>query len=159
GDRAGVRAAGRRAGQRAAGDRAGRRAGRARRETARRGCPAATAEGQASAVDEDVLVVVAELSSARARLRWARALVFRGWEASAGARSTVCRMFPEHRPRRLRGTAAMRRLVRETEVRPRQLILPMFVAEGLSEPRPIASMPGVLHHTRESLRKAAVDAV
>jgi porphobilinogen synthase len=59
----------------------------------------------------------------------------------------------------LRGTAAMRRLVRETEVRPRQLILPMFVAEGLSEPRPIASMPGVLHHTRESLRKAAVDAV
>ncbi|MGH3468956.1 MAG: porphobilinogen synthase, partial [Thermocrispum sp.] len=68
-------------------------------------------------------------------------------------------MFPEHRPRRLRGTPAMRRLVRETEVRPRQLILPLFVAEGLSEPKAIGSMPGVLHHSRESLRKAAVDAV
>src|SRR5690606_19206777 len=68
-------------------------------------------------------------------------------------------MFPEHRPRRLRGTAAIRRLVRETEVRPRQLILPLFVAEGITEPRPIASMPGVVHHTRDSLRKAAVEAV
>ncbi|WP_084628366.1 porphobilinogen synthase [Amycolatopsis nigrescens] len=68
-------------------------------------------------------------------------------------------MFPEHRPRRLRGTAAMRRLVSETTLRPRQLILPMFVAEGADAPRPIASMPGVVQHTRESLRKAAVDAV
>ncbi|TNC28565.1 porphobilinogen synthase [Amycolatopsis alkalitolerans] len=68
-------------------------------------------------------------------------------------------MFPEHRPRRLRGTAAMRRLVSETTLRPRQLILPMFVAEGAAQPRPIASMPGVVQHTRESLRKAAVDAV
>lgn len=68
-------------------------------------------------------------------------------------------MFPEHRPRGLRGTAAIRRLVRETEVRPRQLILPLFVAEGITEPRPIASMPGVVHHTRDSLRKAAVEAV
>ncbi|MBB2933653.1 porphobilinogen synthase [Amycolatopsis bartoniae] len=47
----------------------------------------------------------------------------------------------------------------ETTLRPRQLILPMFVAEGLEQPRPIASMPGVVQHTRESLRKAAVDAV
>ncbi|GHF72589.1 delta-aminolevulinic acid dehydratase [Amycolatopsis bartoniae] len=53
----------------------------------------------------------------------------------------------------------MRRLVSETTLRPRQLILPMFVAEGLEQPRPIASMPGVVQHTRESLRKAAVDAV
>ncbi|GAA5104319.1 porphobilinogen synthase [Haloechinothrix salitolerans] len=53
----------------------------------------------------------------------------------------------------------MRRLVRETTVRPRQLILPMFVAEGLSEPKPIGSMPGVVHHSRDSLRKAAADAV
>ncbi|TVT10817.1 porphobilinogen synthase [Amycolatopsis bartoniae] len=68
-------------------------------------------------------------------------------------------MFPEHRPRRLRTTPAMRRLVSETTLRPRQLILPMFVAEGLEQPRPIASMPGVVQHTRESLRKAAVDAV
>jgi porphobilinogen synthase len=53
----------------------------------------------------------------------------------------------------------MRRLVSETTLRPRQLILPMFVAEGAAQPRPIASMPGVVQHTRDSLRKAAVDAV
>ncbi|MBK1784190.1 porphobilinogen synthase [Prauserella cavernicola] len=68
-------------------------------------------------------------------------------------------MFPEHRPRRLRGTAAMRRLVSETTLRPRQLILPMFVAEGADAPRPISSMPGVVQHSRDSLRKAAVEAV
>ncbi len=53
----------------------------------------------------------------------------------------------------------MRRLVGETTLRPRQLILPMFVAEGIDAPRPIASMPGVVQHTRDTLRKAAVDAV
>lgn len=53
----------------------------------------------------------------------------------------------------------MRRLVSETTIRPRQLILPMFVAEELSEPKPIASMPGVVQHSRDSLRKAAVEAV
>ncbi|TQJ03344.1 porphobilinogen synthase [Amycolatopsis cihanbeyliensis] len=68
-------------------------------------------------------------------------------------------MFPEHRPRRLRVSPAMRRLVSETTLRPRQLILPMFVAEGASGPRPISSMPGVVQHTRDSLRAAAVDAV
>ncbi|WP_410656749.1 porphobilinogen synthase [Amycolatopsis sp. lyj-112] len=68
-------------------------------------------------------------------------------------------MFPEHRPRRLRTTPAMRRLVGETTLRPRQLILPMFVAEGIDTPRPISSMPGVVQHTRDTLRKAAVDAV
>ncbi|NIH82872.1 porphobilinogen synthase [Amycolatopsis viridis] len=68
-------------------------------------------------------------------------------------------MFPEHRPRRLRSTAALRRLVSETTLRPRQLILPMFVAEGIDTPRPIASMPGVVQHTRDTLRKAAVEAV
>ena len=68
-------------------------------------------------------------------------------------------MFPTHRPRRLRTTPAVRRLVSETSVRPRQLILPMFVKEGASAPVPIASMPGVVQHTRDSLRKAAVDAV
>ncbi|OXM53320.1 porphobilinogen synthase [Amycolatopsis alba] len=67
-------------------------------------------------------------------------------------------MFPEHRPRRLRTTPAMRRLVGETTLRPRQLILPMFVAEGIDAPRPISSMPGVVQHTRDTLRKAAVDA-
>ncbi len=68
-------------------------------------------------------------------------------------------MYPLHRPRRLRTTPAMRRLVSETEVRPRQLVLPMFVKEGLGQPAEIASMPGVLQHTRDSLRKAAVEAV
>ncbi|SER41031.1 porphobilinogen synthase [Lentzea albida] len=68
-------------------------------------------------------------------------------------------MYPLHRPRRLRTTPAMRRLVSETEVRPRQLVLPMFVKEGLTEPTEISSMPGVLQHTRDSLRKAAVEAV
>nr|WP_221471224.1 porphobilinogen synthase [Amycolatopsis umgeniensis] len=78
---------------------------------------------------------------------------------SRASRSTVVGVFPEHRPRRLRTTPAMRRLVGETTLRPRQLILPMFVAEGIDAPRPIASMPGVVQHTRDTLRKAAVDAV
>ncbi|WP_019875073.1 porphobilinogen synthase [Sporichthya polymorpha] len=63
------------------------------------------------------------------------------------------------RPRRLRRTPAIRRLVAETTVEPRQLVLPMFVAEGATEPRPIASMPGVVQHSLDSLRKAAVEAV
>ena len=67
--------------------------------------------------------------------------------------------FPQHRPRRLRTTPAMRRLVAETSLEPRHLVLPMFVADGLTEPRAITSMPGVVQHTRESLRRAAVAAV
>ncbi|MFC5142211.1 porphobilinogen synthase [Actinomycetospora rhizophila] len=67
-------------------------------------------------------------------------------------------MFPTDRPRRLRVNPGMRRLVAETEVRPRHLVLPVFVAEGLDAPRPISSMPGVVQHTRESLRKAAAEA-
>lgn len=64
-----------------------------------------------------------------------------------------------HRPRRLRSTPAMRRLVAQTSLEPRHLVLPMFVADGISEPRPIDSMPGVFQHTRDSLRKAATEAV
>ena len=45
--------------------------------------------------------------------------------------------YPEIRPRRLRRTPAIRRLVAETSVEPRQLVLPMFVREGASEPMPI----------------------
>ena len=52
----------------------------------------------------------------------------------------------------------MRAMVAETSVEPRQLILPLFVVEGLSQPRPIRSMPGVLQHTLDSLRKSAVEA-
>ncbi|WBB79054.1 porphobilinogen synthase [Micromonospora sp. WMMD882] len=67
--------------------------------------------------------------------------------------------YPEIRPRRLRRTAAVRRLVSETRVAPAELVLPMFVREGLTEPRAVASLPGVLQHSRDSLRKAAVEAV
>ncbi|HLL68251.1 MAG TPA: porphobilinogen synthase [Micromonosporaceae bacterium] len=68
-------------------------------------------------------------------------------------------MYPEVRPRRLRRTGALRRLVAQTRVDPADLVLPVFVREGLTEPRPIASMPGVWQHSRESLRKIAADAV
>ncbi len=68
-------------------------------------------------------------------------------------------MYPMSRPRRLRTTAAMRRLVRETNLSPHQLVLPVFVKQGATEPVPIASMPGVVQHSRESLRKAAAEAV
>ncbi len=67
--------------------------------------------------------------------------------------------FPSHRPRRLRSTPALRRLVAQTSLEPRHLVLPMFVADGIDEPRPIESMPGVVQHTRDSLREAAADAV
>jgi porphobilinogen synthase len=53
----------------------------------------------------------------------------------------------------------MRRLVAQTSLEPRHLVLPMFVADGIDEPRPIASMPGVVQHTRDSLRRAAAEAV
>jgi porphobilinogen synthase len=53
----------------------------------------------------------------------------------------------------------MRQLVAETALRPADLVLPMFVKEGIAEPQPISSMPGVVQHTRDSLRKAAVEAV
>jgi porphobilinogen synthase len=62
------------------------------------------------------------------------------------------------RPRRLRQSAAVRRLMAETRLDPAQLVLPVFVKEGIDEPRPIVSMPGVVHHTLDSLRAAAVDA-
>lgn len=67
--------------------------------------------------------------------------------------------FPTVRPRRLRRTPALRRLVAETRLAPSDLVLPLFVKEGLADPAAVASMPGVLQHTRESLRKAAVEAV
>ncbi|MBM0228279.1 porphobilinogen synthase [Micromonospora sp. ATA51] len=67
--------------------------------------------------------------------------------------------YPEIRPRRLRRNAAVRRLVSETRLDPAELVVPMFVKEGLTEPRQIASLPGVLQHSRDSLRKAAVEAV
>ncbi len=65
---------------------------------------------------------------------------------------------PVIRPRRLRATPAMRALATEIRVDPADLVLPMFVREGITEPRPIASMPGVFHHTGDSLRRAVAEA-
>jgi porphobilinogen synthase len=67
--------------------------------------------------------------------------------------------FPGARPRRLRTTPAMRRMVAENRLHPAELILPAFVREGISEPVPVSSMPGVVQHTRNTLRKAAAEAV
>ena len=66
--------------------------------------------------------------------------------------------FPAVRPRRLRATPAMRRLVAETRLHPAELILPMFIREGAAEAIDIASMPGVQQHSLDSFRRALVDA-
>jgi porphobilinogen synthase len=67
--------------------------------------------------------------------------------------------YPVQRPRRLRTTPAVRRLVAQTRLHPADLVLPVFVREGASEPVPLTSMPGVVQHSLESLRKAAHEAV
>lgn len=67
--------------------------------------------------------------------------------------------FPARRPRRLRSTPQMRNLVAETTLRPSDLILPMFIADGLDEPNEISSMPGVYQHTFDSLRRATEEAL
>ncbi|MFD7922957.1 porphobilinogen synthase [Streptomyces sp. NPDC059740] len=67
--------------------------------------------------------------------------------------------FPGSRPRRLRTNPVMRRMVAETRLHPADLILPAFVREGIDAPVPIAAMPGVVQHTRDTLRKAAAEAV
>ncbi len=66
---------------------------------------------------------------------------------------------PYERPRRLRTTPAMRRLVRETHLQPSQFVLPVFLREGLTEPTTIEGMPGVVQHSRDSLKRAAAEAV
>jgi porphobilinogen synthase len=65
--------------------------------------------------------------------------------------------FPASRPRRMRRTPALRSLIRETDVRPGDLIAPLFAKEGIDEPVPIGAMPGQSQHTVESLRKEAVE--
>ena len=65
--------------------------------------------------------------------------------------------FPASRPRRLRATPALRRLVRETSLSVDHLVAPLFVKEGIGEPAPIVSMPGQVQHTLESLRKEAAE--
>jgi porphobilinogen synthase len=65
--------------------------------------------------------------------------------------------FPVSRFRRLRSTPALRDLVAETTVRSADLIAPLFVREGIAEPVPIPSLPGVVQHSRESLRKEVAE--
>jgi porphobilinogen synthase len=65
--------------------------------------------------------------------------------------------FPQRRLRRLRRTPALRRIVAETRLTTDDLIAPLFVREGITEPQPIASLPGVVQHTRESLRKEVAE--
>ncbi|TQL58089.1 porphobilinogen synthase [Propioniferax innocua] len=62
------------------------------------------------------------------------------------------------RPRRLRANPTMRAMVAETSWRPEQLVLPAFVGEGFTEPRPISSMPGVVQHTLDTLAQTAAEA-
>ena len=59
------------------------------------------------------------------------------------------------RPRRLRQNPVLRSLVAETRLHPRDLVLPVFVGEGLTRPHPIASMPGVDQHTLETVVEVA----
>jgi porphobilinogen synthase len=65
---------------------------------------------------------------------------------------------PRIRPRRLRSSEAMRRLTAETRLHPAELILPLFVREGITAPQQISSMPGVVQHTLDSLKQAVVEA-
>ena len=65
---------------------------------------------------------------------------------------------PVVRPRRLRRTPALRELVAETSLAAHHLVLPVFVREGAAEPVPVTSMPGVVQHTRDSVRRAAAEA-
>ncbi|GAA2226660.1 porphobilinogen synthase [Herbiconiux moechotypicola] len=66
--------------------------------------------------------------------------------------------FPVVRPRRLRGTPAMRRLVAQTRLDPAQLVLPLFVRDDIVEPQPLQSMPGVVQHTFDSVKAAVTEA-
>ncbi len=65
---------------------------------------------------------------------------------------------PVIRPRRLRSTPALRRLASETRLHAADLVLPLFVREGASEPTPIQSMPGVVQHSLDSAKRAVADA-
>jgi porphobilinogen synthase len=66
--------------------------------------------------------------------------------------------FPSTRLRRLRRTPALRDLVAETSLEARRLVLPAFVREGIDAPAAIVSMPGVVQHSRDTLRKTAAEA-
>ncbi|MGH3341542.1 MAG: porphobilinogen synthase [Carbonactinosporaceae bacterium] len=76
-------------------------------------------------------------------------------DVPSGLAASAAGGFPAVRLRRLRRSPALRRLVAETRLDAADLVLPMFFKEGITEPQPIPSMPGVVQHTRDSLRKAA----
>ena len=80
-------------------------------------------------------------------------------QGGGGTREGTAYPRPVDRPRRLRTTPAMRRLVAQTRLHPAELVLPVFVRDGIEEPQPISSMPGVLQHTPDSLVAAAREAV
>ncbi len=65
--------------------------------------------------------------------------------------------FPQRRLRRLRRTPALRALVAETRLGVDDLVAPLFVRQGIDQPLPILSLPGVMQHTRESLRKEVAE--
>ncbi len=65
--------------------------------------------------------------------------------------------FPHRRLRRLRRTPALRRLVAETNLGVDDLVAPLFVREGIDDPRPIPSLPGVVQHSRASLRSEVAE--
>jgi porphobilinogen synthase len=67
--------------------------------------------------------------------------------------------FPLSRPRRLRATPALRALVRETQLSPRDFVWPLFFHADLTEPRPISTMPGVSQLPVASAARIARDAV
>jgi porphobilinogen synthase len=66
--------------------------------------------------------------------------------------------FPQYRPRRLRRTTALRNLVRETQLAPSQLVLPVFVREGSKLRRPVGSMPGVNQSSVDEMLRDAESA-
>jgi porphobilinogen synthase len=65
--------------------------------------------------------------------------------------------FPQQRLRRLRRTPALRRLVAETRLGVDDLVAPLFVREGIDTPAPVASLPGVVQHTRDSIRREVAE--
>jgi len=67
--------------------------------------------------------------------------------------------FPTERPRRLRSRPALRRLARETQIGPQELIYPLFVRDAIEEPRPIEAMPGHQQHTLDSLTREVEAAI
>ena len=75
----------------------------------------------------------------------------------AGIRRLYSVEYPVLRPRRLRRTAALRRLVAETRLSVDDLVAPLFIREGIDSPRPVASLPGVVQHTRVSLRSEVAE--